>query len=403
VDAHRNPAPERWLAVGQSGLTDARAAGKEAAAGAVAADDPKLLIVFCGETHDLDELLAGIRDVAGDTPLIGCTTAGEISTAGPGDAGVVMAALGGPGFAVATAAADAGGGRLREAGAEVAGCLAGIEQQIGQQIGPADKPHRVLLLLTDGLVGDQAEIVRGAYRVVGAGVPLVGGCAGDDLRMQRTAQFHGHEVLRNAVVAAAIASDAPLGIGVRHGWRRVGDPMVVTRSGGNRVYALDDSPALDVYLDRLGAPAPARTDPQAFVGFALTHPLGLSRRSEEEVRFVAGADFTDRSLLCVAHVPQGGLAWFMDGDDASVLAATDAACRDALAALDGRPPLGLVAFDCIARRGVLGESGIQAEVDRIASFARGAPVAGFYTYGEIARTHGISGFHNQTLVVLAVA
>jgi hypothetical protein len=32
-----------------------------------------------------------------------------------------------------------------------------------------------------------------------------------------------------------------------------------------------------------------------------------------------------------------------------------------------------------------------------------APVAGFYTYGEIARTRGVAGFHNQTLVVLAVA
>ena len=161
-------------------------------------------------------------------------------------------------------------------------------------------------------------------------------------------------------------------------------------------------PALDVYLERLDAPAEARSDPAAFTRFALTHPLGLSRRSGEEVRFVAGADFFDRSLLCVAHVPQGGLTWFMDGDDASVLTATDGACRDALAALDGRAPLGLVAFDCIARRGVLGEPGIHTEVDRIASFAGGAPVAGYYTYGEIARTHGISGFHNQTLVVLAV-
>ena len=266
-----------------------------------------------------------------------------------------------------------------------------------------DKEHKVLLLLTDGLVGDQAEIVRGAYRVVGASVPLVGGCAGDDLRMQATMQLHGGRVLRNAVVAAAIASDAPLGIGVRHGWRRVGHPMVVTRSEGNRVHSLDDAPALDVYLDRLDAPAAARTDPQAFVGFALTHPLGLSRRSGEEVRFVAGADFDDRSLLCVAHVPQGGLTWFMDGDDASVLEATDAACRDALAGLGDRRPLGLMAFDCIARRGVLGEPGIRSEVERIAAFAGGAPVAGFYTYGEIARTNGISGFHNQTLVVLAVA
>jgi hypothetical protein len=42
-----------------------------------------------------------------------------------------------------------------------------------------------------------------------------------------------------------------------------------------------------------------------------------------------------------------------------------------------------------------------AEVGRIAEFAAGAPVAGFYTYGEIARTRGVNGFHNQTLVVVA--
>jgi hypothetical protein len=51
----------------------------------------------------------------------------------------------------------------------------------------------------------------------------------------------------------------------------------------------------------------------------------------------------------------------------------------------------------------LGDPGIVKEIERVASHASGAPVAGFYTYGEIARTHGISGFHNQTLVVLAVS
>jgi hypothetical protein len=52
---------------------------------------------------------------------------------------------------------------------------------------------------------------------------------------------------------------------------------------------------------------------------------------------------------------------------------------------------------------VLGDDGIKREVDRIADHAGGVPVAGFYTYGEIARTHGVNGFHNQTLVVLALA
>jgi hypothetical protein len=121
------------------------------------------------------------------------------------------------------------------------------------------------------------------------------------------------------------------------------------------------------------------------------------------VRFIGDADFDDRSLGCIAEVPQGGLAWFMEGDDQSVLAATDAACVDALVPLGDHAPLGVVAFDCIARRGILGDEGIQTEIARIASNAGGAPVAGFYTYGEIARTQGVSGFHNQTLVVLAVS
>src|SRR3712207_8351752 len=125
--------------------------------------------------------------------------------------------------------------------------------------------------------------------------------------------------------------------------------MLVTGSDGNRVHTLDDEPALDVYLRRLGAPPEASTDPAAFTRFALTHPLGLSRRRADEVRFVAGADFAERSLGCVASVPQGVLTWFMEGDDASVLRATDDACTAALDGLHGREPLGLLAFDCIAR------------------------------------------------------
>lgn len=395
TSASRSPAPRRsrWLEVRHSAHPDARCAGREAVQAALHGADAKLLIVFCSGAYDLDELLAGIGESAAGIPLIGCSTAGEIATGGPDDHSVVVMILGGSGFTVSTRAAGDASGDLREAGAAVA--------QAARDV--ADSEHRVLMLLSDGLAGDQQEIVRGAYGVVGAEVPLVGGCAGDDLKMTKTFQLHDGRVLCDAVVGAAIGSDAPLGIGVRHGWRRVGEPMVATRSAGNRVFELDERPALDVYLDLLDAPHEARVDPAAFTRFALTHPLGLARRrGEEHVRFVGDADFEERSLGLIAEVPQGGLAWFMEGDGDSVLAATDAACTDALDQLAGCPPLGMIAFDCIARRGVLGDTGIATEVARVAANAGGAPVAGLYTYGEIARTRGVSGFHNQTLVVLAV-
>ena len=388
----RNFTDDRWLAVGRSSACEAGPAGTEAARAALVADDARLLIVFCSHRYDLSTLLAAIDAESGGAPLIGCSTAGEIATGGPGDAGVVVVALGGPGFSVRTAAA-AGVGRLREAGADVAAAVAELEP----------REHQALLLLSDGLSGDQQEIVRGAHAVLGGGVPLVGGCAGDDLEMRRTFQLHGGEVLEGAVVGAAIGSDAPLGIGVRHGWRRIGEPLLVTRSEGTEVLELDGRPALDAYFDRLEVPAEARGDADAFTRYSLTHPIGMARgRGEHQIRFIGGGDFERRSLQCIAEVPEGATAWLMEGDADSVLDATDAACADALGAIDGADPLGLLVFDCIARRGVLGE-GIATEVDRISGQAQGAPVAGFYTYGEIARTRGVNGFHNQTLVVLAVA
>jgi hypothetical protein len=387
-----NPCP-RWLGAGSSDSTHSAEAGRDACRQAVAGrTEPALLVVFASDAHDMPALVGAIRDAAPGVPLIGCSTAGEIASSGVGDSSVVVMALGGQGFQVSTATADVSELGLREAGGRVAAAAADV----------AASPYRVLLVLSDGLAGDQEEIVRGAYAVVGAQVPLVGGCAGDDLRMIRTTQLLDGSIQTGTVVAAAIGSDAPFGIGDEHGWRRVGDAMVVTASDGVRVHSLDDEPALDVYLRRLGAPAEAYVDPAAFTRFALTHPLGLSRRSTEEVRMVAEADFGDRSLICIAHVPQGGLAWIMEGDAASVLAATDAACAAALAGLGGIDPLGLFAFDCIARRGVLGDVGIREEIERIAVHADSAPVGGFYTYGEIARNSAVGGFHNQTLVVLAV-
>jgi hypothetical protein len=383
---------QRWLGVGQAEGTEPEA-GARAADRALVHADAKLLIVFCSESLDLPAVLRQVNQRSGGVPLIGCSTSGEIAPSGSGTGSVVVTALGGDGFSIRTAAASPASRDLRAAGATAAGCLAGIEE----------RPHRVLLLLTDGLAGDQREILRGVYRVLGAGVPLVGGCVGAE-RMARTLQMHGDRVLEDSVVAAGIGSDAPLGIGVRHGWRRVGEPMLVTSSGGNRVHTLNGLPALDVYLDRLGPQAAECTNQEELARLALVHPLGLGQRDgEEEIRFIAGGDFADRSLACIAEVPQAALVWLMEGDAESVRWAGSAACTDALDALGGNPPLGVLAFECVGRRPVLGDEGVRVEIDEIMKCSGGAPVAGFYTYGEIARKQGVIGFHNQTLVVLSVA
>lgn len=384
----------RSAAVGRSVLDEATAAGaqavQEALEGLPTGVTPVLLVAFASSKYDPVGLHLGMADAAGGVPLVGCTTSGEIAASGPGDGSVVVMALGGD-ISVATGMGVVAGGDVRAAAAEASRCVDAV----------TDRGHTVLLLLSDGLSGDQQEVVRGAYQQVGAMTPLVGGCAGDDMGMELTHQFFRDRVLTRAVVAVAISSPAPLGIGVRHGWQPVGEPMSITSAEGVIVRTIDDEPALDVYLRRFGAPATLRDDPTAFTSWAATRPLGISRRGREEIRYVATADPESGSLHCFAEVTTGALGWIMEGDASSVLDATDAACADALAPLDGADPSAMLVFDCIARKGVLGEE-LDDEVARISSNAAGAPVAGFYTYGEIARTSGSSGFHNHTLVVLAL-
>src|ERR1700722_8033266 len=262
----------RWVGVGRSTGPEPVQAAEQAIGDALQGQTPKLVVLFASEALDLKPLVARAYELSGGAPLVGCSTAGEIASGGPSDGGVVALALGGSGFTVSTRCTTGLADSPREAGADAAAVLRDV----------VDAPFHVLMLLTDGLAGDQQEVVRGAHSVAGAGVPLVGGCAGDDLRMAATYQFFNGEVLRDAVVVAGIGSEAPLGIGVRHGWEAVGDPMLVTESGPNRVDTLDDQPALDIYLDRLNAPPEARTDREAFIRFALEHPLGMARRSGEE-------------------------------------------------------------------------------------------------------------------------
>jgi hypothetical protein len=390
----------RWMGVGRSGHADSRSAAEQAARVAMVGAEPKLLIVFAGIDHDPVALLAGLGAVAAGVPVIGCSTHGEIAPGGPRDGTVVVTAIGGPGFSVSTAVAGDVSGRQRAAGAEVAGCVAEVD--------PGDSapefPHRVLLLLTDGLVRDQESILRGCYSVLGASIPLFGGAAADGWRMTGPYLLGGGRVLSDAVVAATIASDAPLSVSVRHGWAKLGEPMIVTGSGNGRVYTLDDRQALDVYLDRFDAPPDAYTNAEAFTDFALPRPLGVQRRSGIEARNLSTeVDIEGRSIGGGSAIDHGGLVWALTGDEESIMAATDAACEQALAGLGGREPLGLLTFSCAALRAILGDEGIQREGDRLAKWAAGAPFAGFHTYGEIARVRGIDGFHNQSLAILALS
>jgi hypothetical protein len=381
---------QRWLRVGHSDATTARAAAAAATELALDGPDPRLLFVFGPAEYPADEIAEAVGAVAAGVPFIGSSTTGHLGSGGRPDQGVVVVGLGGD-VAVETACGTELNRRPREVGFEVGQALrhpSGSEQQL-------------VLMFTDILATDQQELVRGAYAAVGAGVPMAGSVSGVGMAQTRTWQLYNGKVLDDAVVAASLSGDLPIGVSVRHGWQRDGAAMLATASAENHVYTLDDRPALDVYRERHRAPAGIEEDEQAFRDYSLSRPLAIARRGDVAIRHVIGASPADGALVCAAAVPRGAAVWLATTDMESTLGAAEHAVRDAVAGLGGAPAKGLLVFDCAGRRAVLREA-IREEWRRMLAGAGDVPIAGFYGNGEIARVRGAYGYHNQTIVACAV-
>jgi hypothetical protein len=104
-----------------------------------------------------------------------------------------------------------------------------------------------------------------------------------------------------------------------------------------------------------------------------------------------------------AEVPQESMVCIVDSDAKRLTQAATEAAEEAKKNLGDSTASGVLVFDCICRKTILGNK-FGAEIDAIASvFKKDTPIVGFATYGEIAQYGGLfNGWHNSTSVVCAL-
>ena len=364
------------------------AAGRAAEAALAGLDaDAELLLAFPSGI-DPSTAAADIAAVAaGEVRAAGMTGNGSIGRDGAMEVGCTALALGGAAKAGIGVAGGAGSGRLREAAREAAaGALAEVSAATG---------NRLLVLMLDTRTGDQAEAVAGAYEAAGPQVPLVGGAAGGPA----PAQLLAGEALTDSVLAVAIVSPAPIGVGVAHGCRAVGVPSIVTRSDGRRLLELDGRPAADAYLDALGFGG-ADLDDDAFEALAVTHPLAQLELGSERIRHVLGRDGS--ALVCATHIPPNAAVEFTHETPDAVVETATVGVTQAIAGLGGHPPLAALIFDCAGRKRAVAGALAHEVSELIGAFgAVPPPLAGLFTHGEVGRIKGAKGDRNHAVVAVA--
>lgn len=389
---------ETVVGVGTSSDSNPKEAGAEACRQALAkVSNPELFIVFSSSKFDQKEMLSGVKEISKDVPLIGCSTAGEITSAGAAEGSVAV-------MAIQSDSVDftiGKGGDLktgvREAGAQLAKDITGRAK---------DKVN-CLLMLTDVLNGNGAEVVRGIQDILGSDALIVGGAAGDDFSFKQTFEYYNDDISSSTVVGVGLSGNVGIGIGVRHGWVSIGMPMKATKSEGAVLKELDGRPAVSIYEDYFGKKAEElREEPLAKL--AITYPLGMSVEGSDEllIRDPITVD-AEGAITCAAEIPEGAEVRLMIGSKEEAIVAAKDAAQKALAQLSGKTPRVAIIFNCIARRKLFGRYA-NDEITAIQGIlGKDVPVIGFYTYGEIApigesADELFSRFHNETAVVMVI-
>jgi hypothetical protein len=322
------------------------------------------ILIFASPRADLARIGVEAGRVWPGVPVVGCTTAGEISADGYAEGQIVAVALPAAHFAVRTLLL-AGLDRLpRET-------LLAEPIRLRAQLAEAhpDWPGEFGFVLVDGLSLMEDELASALAMGLGP-VPLFGGSAGDGLRFAETLILHDGQVHRNAAVLSFIRTACPVKVFSLDHMVPSDIRMVVTEADPRQriVRAINAAPAALEYARLLGK------DPGQLTTFTFAaHPVVVRLGEQHHVRSI------QRML------PNGDLVFFSAIDEGLVLRLAEPMnmarhLEDGLSALSAQSaPVAILACDCILRRIEAEEKQMYGELSRILQRHR---VTGFSTYGE---------------------
>lgn len=383
--------------VAQSAREVSFEAGQEASEKAIARAGGKadLLVVFSTVNYNQEQMLGGVKAVAKNSLVVGCSGLRGIFGSQGVEKGVVAMAV-----ASDQIRFKVGLGLSAKEDSFLAG------KTIAHKI--VDSETKALIIFLESIGVNGSAVVRGIQEGARKNLPIIGGMASDASTLTKTYQYCIDKVYSNAVVGLGLSGDFSFGMGVQHGWQSVGLPVAVTKSKGSVIEEIGNKPAMKFFEDYFGQEeAKQLYKPLSRICYA--YPLGINVEGSDELlirnAFVANEK---GEIICAGEVPQGSQIRLMLGDTEKAIKAARDAANNAKEQLAGKTAKAVFVFNCAARFMLLGKR-VDEEIKAIQEvFGENVPMIGFYTYGEQAPIAGDIGqnccslFHNETMTLMVV-
>ncbi len=367
-----------------------------------------VVLVYASVHYDLDEVLKGIRSTVGDVPLLGTTTAGEIC-GGIHQHSVTVVVIASPFLSVRAAVGNAVSNDWRKALSQALdnpaiSYLVQGNQNAGLDLASNGKSLFAMMFYPGNTKAASSmgfELLE-TFKLASLGrIPVFGGAAADDWRMERNSVLFGDQVHHDSVLVALFETQLEMGISLSHGFIPTGHPMIVSAIEGHEIISLNQAPAANVIANSVGM----RRDYLEGLHVTLTsgHTLGSPDPMGQYSVNVA-TYFTPRGGIRMTQPVSVGMELSLLGHNAAntVLASEDAFRKAIIRAGTNSPALTLVNY-CALRPRIIGEAMVQTEIENLIKIADTAPTAGFFSFGEDAvADDGVSRHNNGAVAILVL-
>lgn len=348
---------------------------------------PDIFILFISPDYpQAKEFVKELNEKYPDAIITGCSTSGEIMNTQVDDASIVLSAI----------EFESTSLRLKSVNIlEEEDCSRKAGEQIAQHLSNEELKH--ILIFSDGLHVNGAELVSGLTAHLPEGVSVTGGLAGDGVDFKNTFTIRGGELHEGEIVGVGLYGSAlQVGYSSKGGWDSFGIERQVTKSKDNVLYELDGQPALELYKSFLGDQA------DELPGSGLLFPLSvrIGESQKPVVRTILGVSEEDQSLTFAGNIPEGAYARLMKANIDHLIVGAEDSAKLTKKIVDEEAEFALL-ISCVGRRLVLKQL-VEEEVEAVREVLGDKPaMAGFYSYGELAPFGKFQPcqLHNQTMTI----
>jgi PAS domain S-box-containing protein len=353
---------------------------------------PQAGIVYASIHFDHQLMLNLIGEAFPGMQLVGCTTAGDYSSAfGFSDDAITLLAicLENPASGGIEIAAGVGQGLTLDP-------QRAVEEAVAMAQAHLRHPPALCLSFPEGY-DIRAESALAALRqALGPACPIFGGASGTHgTEEMEIYQFYGRQVLTDAIPLLVISGPVEFAFAIANSWRPLGGHARVTRAQDRRVQRIGERTAVDFYRHYLGY----HTEP------ARPFILAVSEREGTAAYMRAPIAYNDDGSITFSDpIPEGATVQLTEALRDDLFEDTRETSKHLIERARNWEPAFALAFSCAFRKEILGTEA-QRELEILRDhFPPGLPISGFYSFGEIAPLvpGGESMAHGATLVILLV-